>query len=129
MYSIQSEPIIHVYDNSIRIPLTMGTGSPIVKVANNRGVFVERGFDSLLSPVEINDETQITLWASQHKIAPKVHSYNLSHIVMDWIDGAHIQELSLDQIADLAAVFKNMHSITPPKNISNQSTLILLISF
>lgn len=103
---------------SNRTPLTMGTGSPIVKVINHEGAFVERGFDPLLSSAEINDELLITLWASRHKIAPRVHSSNTELIMMDWIDGKHVELLSLDQIADLAKIFRDMHSLPLPENIS-----------
>jgi thiamine kinase-like enzyme len=118
MYSIDAGLAICPFDAPIRIPLTMGTGSPIVKVINREGTFVDRGFDSLLSPSEIRDELRITLWAGQHNIAPTVHFSDTTHIIMDWIDGKHIQELSLDQIANLAAIFRNMHSLPPPENIS-----------
>lgn len=101
-----------------RIPLTMGTGSPIVKVINQEGIFVERGFDPLLSPIEINDEIQITLWASQHHMGPKVHFFDTNLIVMDWVDGKHVELLSLDQIADLAKILKDMHSLPIPDDIS-----------
>lgn len=109
----------HQFDVISRMPLTMGTGSPIIKVTNHVGVFVERGFDPLLSPAEINDELQITLWASKHKIAPKVHSSDSTTIVMDWIDGTHVDLLSLDQIADLAKIFKELHSLPTPEKISH----------
>lgn len=118
MYSAAIGSAIYPSDTSQCIPLNMGTGSPIVKVISHEGIFVDRGFDYLLSPSEIQEELQITLWASQHNIAPKVHFSNGAHIVMDWIDGKHIQEMSLDQVADLSIMFKTMHSFPPPENIS-----------
>jgi thiamine kinase-like enzyme len=98
-------------------PLTLGTGSPIYKITSEKGVFIDRGFDPLLTLDEIHDELEITLWASNHNIAPHVYEYNISHIVMEWVDGKHIQELSWDQIRQLAETFKKMHSMPPPENI------------
>lgn len=105
-------------DIFLKESLNLGTGSPIVKLTTSKGVFVDRGFEFFLSPEEIQNEIQITLWASQHDIAPKVQSYNMIHMVMEWIDGKHIQELSLDQVADLAATFRKMHSLPAPMGIT-----------
>lgn len=101
----------------IRIPLGLGTASPIVKVINCEGVFVDRKFDPLLSEKEIENELNITLWASHHGIAPKVHSANTSGIIMDWIEGDHFKELSFNQITDLAKCFRQLHSLPHPENI------------